>query len=120
MSGWIGVDLDGTLAHYEEWVGPAHIGEPIWQMVQRVKWWLTEGREVRIFTARVSHDGTTARCHEAAVARSAIEGWCKEHLGVVLPVTCMKDYAMLELWDDRAVQVRMNTGEPVGYSTRGL
>ena len=22
MSGWIGVDLDGTLAHYDGWKGP--------------------------------------------------------------------------------------------------
>lgn len=29
-------------------------------------------------------------------------------------------YGMIELWDDRAVQVRANTGQPVGESTRGL
>lgn len=27
--GWIGVDLDGTLAHYSGWSDPDHIGEPI-------------------------------------------------------------------------------------------
>jgi hypothetical protein len=27
--GWIGVDLDGTLAHYDGWKGIDHIGEPI-------------------------------------------------------------------------------------------
>lgn len=26
-SGWIGVDLDGTLAGYDGWVGPEHIGK---------------------------------------------------------------------------------------------
>ena len=51
--GWIGVDLDGTLAEYNGWQGPANIGAPIPAMVERVKAWLEEGRDVRIFTARV-------------------------------------------------------------------
>lgn len=50
--GWIGVDLDGTLAHYDGWKGPEHIGAPIPAMVERVKAWLAEGKEVRISTAR--------------------------------------------------------------------
>ena len=54
--GWIGVDLDGTLARYDGWKGPEHIGEPLMPMVERVKAWLAEGREVRIMTARVSPD----------------------------------------------------------------
>lgn len=29
MGGWIGVDLDGTLAEYTGWKGVEHIGEPI-------------------------------------------------------------------------------------------
>jgi hypothetical protein len=29
-----------------------------------------------------------------------------------LEVTCVKDFAMIELWDDRAVGVLMNTGQP--------
>lgn len=36
MFGWIGVDLDATLAHYDRWTGGA-IGEPIPTMVARVK-----------------------------------------------------------------------------------
>lgn len=28
-SGWIGVDLDGTLAVYDEWRGVSHIGAPV-------------------------------------------------------------------------------------------
>jgi hypothetical protein len=27
-------------------------------------------------------------------------------------VTCMKDYGMIQLWDDRAVRVVENTGQP--------
>lgn len=101
--GWIGVDLDGTLAHYDTWRGPGHIGEPIVPMVERVKRWLDEGHAVRVFTARVSDD-------PAGVAAKAIARWCSKHIGVPLPITCVKDYQMIELWDDRAIQVIPNTG----------
>lgn len=113
QSGWIGVDLDGTLAHYDGWSGPIVIGQPVPAMLERVKDWLAEGRDVRIFTARVSHDGSSERKYDAAMAHMAIEHWCLRHLGRKLPVTNVKDYDMVELWDDRAVQVRKNTGEPV-------
>ena len=106
-SGWIGVDLDGTLAEYGGWIGPGHIGEPVPEMLERVKNWLAEGTEVRIFTARayMDRDGS---------ARRAIEDWCDLHIGQRLAVTNVKDYAMIELWDDRAVQVEMNTGKRIG------
>ncbi len=105
MRGWIGVDLDGTLAHFDEWEGIDSIGKPILPMVNRVKAWLTEGIEVRIFTARVS-----GSLSQAAQARAPIERWCLEHIGQVLPITATKDFGMYELWDDRAVQVECNTG----------
>lgn len=109
MTGWIGVDLDGTLATYDRWRGPSHIGEPVQLMVERVKRWLADGYDVRIFTARVGPqpDG------EDLVARSAIEAWCREHLGQVLKVTATKDYGMVELWDDRCVQVVPNLGHRI-------
>jgi hypothetical protein len=118
MKGWIGVDLDGTLAVYHTWQGPTEIGPPVDLMLARVKQWLAEGEDVRIFTARVSHDGTPARALQAQEARKAVGAWCKQWLGVVLPVTCVKDWSMVELYDDRAVQVEKNTGRLVGYSTR--
>jgi len=109
---WIGVDLDGTLAYYDRWQGVEHIGAPVPAMLKRVKRWLKDGKIVKIFTARVSDvDGETARKY--------ITAWCKEHVGEVLEVTNVKDFAMLELWDDRAVQVEMNTGRALGRSTRG-
>jgi hypothetical protein len=104
VSGWIGVDLDGTLAEYGGWKGPTHIGAPVPRMLARVQRWMEEGQEVRIFTARVSGpDGDEARKH--------IQDWLLEHLGVSIPVTNEKDYGMVELWDDRAIQIRVNTGE---------
>lgn len=118
--GWIGVDLDGTLAEYYEWKGPDQIGPPVPEMLQRVKDWLAKGFDVRIFTARVYAGDSIERRLEAQKARKAIWDWCVEHLGIALPITCEKDFGMIELWDDRCVQVEQNTGRPVGRSTRGL
>ena len=106
VSGWIGVDLDGTLAEYHGWKGVDHIGSPIPLMVDRVKKWLSDGVSVKIFTARVY--GTQRKS-----ALPHIEKWCIENIGKVLPVTCEKDFGMVELWDDRCVQVRINTGVEV-------
>lgn len=103
---WIGVDLDATLAHYTEWKDDGSVGAPISVMVGRVKVWLAEGREVRIMTARVSHDNPAENNKQWLI----IEAWCREHIGTVLPITCKKDMMMIELWDDRAVQVIPNTG----------
>lgn len=106
MSGWIGVDLDGTLAEYGGWKGPDHIGAPIPRMVERVKAWLAEGKAVKIFTARVWGDDRDG-------VAEIIQAWCKQHIGQELEVTCAKDYGMIELWDDRAVQVEPNTGRRI-------
>lgn len=112
MKGWIGVDLDGTLARYDGWQGAEHIGEPVPAMLERVKGWLMEGREVRIFTARVWHDGTPERIREVDAAKHAIRRWCLKHIGTALPATCVKDFGMVQLWDDRAVRVIPNSGSP--------
>ena len=110
QQGWIGVDLDGTLAHYEGWDN-GRVGAPIPAMVNRVKGWLAEGRPVKIVTARVA--GGPRNAALVAAQREIIQNWCYEHLGRRLEVTNEKDYAMLQLWDDRCVQVVPNTGEPV-------
>lgn len=113
--GWVGVDLDRTLAVYETpWRGPLHIGPPIPKMVARVRRHLAEGREVRIFTARVCVvSGTEATVENALLADRAIRAWCLEHIGQELPVTCMKDFQMDFMYDDRAIQMIANTGERV-------
>lgn len=110
-NGWIAVDLDGTLAEYNGWVHELTIGKPIPTMVERVKLWLAEGKQVRIFTARVSlAEGNRARATPNAI-RIAIEEWCRVHIGSILPITNEKDFGMIELWDDRCVQVVPNTGQ---------
>ena len=120
MNGWIGVDLDGTLATYAGWSGGTVIGLPVPRMVTRVKQWLAEGKDVRIFTARVyGLNSQNPRIYSEAWKQArAIEAWCLEHIGAKLPVTNEKDYAMTELWDDRAVQVVPNTGETVAEHAR--
>jgi hypothetical protein len=102
MRGWIGVDLDGTLALYDGFKGPEIVGDPVPKMMERVRAWLAEGREVRIFTARVAGGDE--------YSREVIQNWCEAHGLPRLAVTNEKDYGMVELWDDRAVQIVPNTG----------
>ena len=105
MNGWIGVDLDGTLAKYDGWQGADSIGKPVTAMLQRVLCWLSQGIEVKIFTARVSSHNPSKE-----ISQKAIDAWCLEYIGKILPVTAEKDYGMIELWDDRCVQVIPNEG----------
>lgn len=103
--GWIGVDLDGTLAENVRWLGSEHVGKPIQVMVDRVKMWLSQGVRVKIFTARVSFDDYN---------ESVIREWLKSvGLPEDLEITNIKDGLMEELWDDRCVQVKKDTGTPV-------
>jgi hypothetical protein len=101
---WIGVDLDGTLAYYHGWRGVEHIGDPVPAMLERVKGWIAEGIEVRIFTARICHP------RKRRVAIKTINAWCAQHGLPRLAITNVKDFQMLELWDDRAVRVETNAG----------
>ena len=101
--GWIGVDLDGTLAHYDGWQGVENIGGPIEVMVNRVQRWIENGWEVKIVTARVAYDDPDG-------ARPHIKEWL-EQVGLPdLQITNVKDYGMIVLWDDRCVTVEKNTG----------
>jgi hypothetical protein len=112
-NGWIGVDLDGTLAFYDKWRGAGHIGDPIPLMAARVSGWIKSGVDVRIFTARVSDKTTAMNGDSINKVMSIIQDWTFDNFGVRLPITCQKDYDMVQLWDDRAVQVVPNSGERV-------
>lgn len=103
--GWIGVDLDGTLARLEK---GRHIGRPVAPMMARVKYWIGSGREVRIFTSRADDPLEVAR----------IKDWLAQHGLPDLEVTNKKDNRMVALWDDRAVKVIENQGIPVFPSKR--
>jgi hypothetical protein len=113
---WIGVDLDGTLAKsVAPQTGKVEIGRPVYRMVQLVRAWLADGKDVRIFTARVNPNQYPV---EAILSRRAIEAWCERHLGQILPVTYEKDREMALLFDDRARQVERDTGRVLGGQLR--
>lgn len=118
MKGWHGVDLDGTLAHYEGW-SDGQIGAPIPKMAARVRTWIANDEEFAIVTARVSvpaglfGEVRRQREEEVKVQRVLIREWVFQHFGVWVRVTSEKDFAMIDLYDDRAIQVIPNTGERV-------
>ena len=97
---WIGVDLDGTLAEATAWQGMDHIGPPVPLMLRRVRLWLEQGMRVKIVTARAGDPAGLA----------ATQAWLKAQGLPELEVTDRKDFGMIELWDDRAIQVVQNTG----------
>jgi hypothetical protein len=99
---WIGVDLDGTLAHYTVFKGrdANDIGEPIPKMVEKVKALIEKGKKFKVLTARGEFPETIP----------GIQDWC-EKAGIGRPeVTNKKDWAMEQLWDDRVRKVVQNTG----------
>ena len=130
MDPWIGVDLDGTLVTYDGWQGVEHVGEPIELMCDRVREWLAEGKTVKIFTARVTKPENARNLFEIIkhnnIVRKSIDEFSMKEFGVELEITNIKDFGMIELWDDRAIQVVPNTGQLMidehyqdGWSDRG-
>jgi hypothetical protein len=107
-SPWIGVDLDGTLARDLGSKRGDEIGSPIEPMLARVQKWIAEGRTVKIFTARASSPRQVA----------AIKEWLASCGLPELEVTNVKDHRMIELWDDRCVQVTTNLGEPISTKVK--
>ena len=104
------MDLDGCLAHWEpgETYDASKIGKPIKPMMDRVKRWLAEGKEVIIFTARVGEAGAFPHIHK----------WLREQGIPDLTVTNKKGREIGEIWDDRAIAVERNTGKILGGKTK--
>ena len=105
----IAVDLDGTLAEQESPYDPTRIGKPIPAMVNRVIKWLRQGKKIVILTARLNSQTHTKR--QLLFTRKLIEHWTKKYLGKALPCTAEKHASMAVIYDDRAVQVKRNTGK---------
>jgi hypothetical protein len=103
------VDLDRTLAFFDEWKGATNIGEPIPAMLQKVKEWLAKGDEVVIFTARICPDGRYTKKEEVEPAIKAVKEWCVRHVGEELDVTCQKGVCDV-IFDDRCEHIDINTG----------
>jgi hypothetical protein len=126
--GWIGFDFDGTLAEWGEGTSNpgdvCRIGKPILPMVLRLRQHVTQGDEVKIFTARVG-PATDQECWVNSRQRcptlwdwqewqtQMIHDWMVEHVGYTLPITATKDFHMYLLYDDRCKQVVSNTGAVV-------
>ena len=92
---WYGVDYDKTLVDEN--------GQPIHHMVSKVKKALHEGKDVRIFTARVSSGDT-----------QEVDDFCKYHFDRNLPITNVKDPEMEELWDDKTVNPETSMLQGIG------
>ena len=135
--GWYGFDLDGTLAVYDGWRGIDHIGAPVAPMVALIQnlYFLPPGRRVKILTARVAPrpnvetlpnpylenhwcieepDERPWTMKSTWTALEFIQDWCWRVLGFVPEITHEKDHLMLNLFDDRVVQVEPNTGKILG------
>lgn len=121
IKGWIGFDLDGTLAIYypSSW-DCMLIGKPIATMVEKAQAYHRLGYEIRIFTARVACSFCEGNCKEKCEAaienkqvRNLIEDWGEFVLGFKVKATCVKDYEMIMLYDDRCTQVITNMGRIV-------
>lgn len=108
--GWTGIDLDRSIAYYYSGDllenGPLYIGAPIPDGVAFAKRLLREGIDLRIFTARVAEPDQEL----LAKIREAIEQWCLEHIGRVLPITNVKDWHCDMIYDDKATGMIPNTG----------
>lgn len=97
---WVGVDLDGTLAYFDEKMTIDTIGEPVPAMLAHVKKMITNKIKVKIFTARAGDPEQLP----------LIRQWLKNNDLPELEITNIKDYYMRVLYDDRCVQVEKNTG----------
>jgi hypothetical protein len=109
QKGWIGIDLDGTLAKIDH--SPDNrIGEPVPKMMTRLSQLIQEGYRIKIFTARASEPSEII----------LVKKWLTENGLPELEITNVKDYGMLLLYDDRAIQVIPNTGEIVENNREGI
>ncbi len=97
---WVGVDLDGTLAVWDNRSSLDRIGSPIPAMLSYVQRMKNNGVRVKIFTARAGDPDQIPK----------IEKWLAKNGLPGLEITNVKDYYMERLYDDRALQVEKNTG----------
>ena len=97
---WIGVDLDGTLAHWDNASSLDRIGKPIPSMLSFVHRMVENGLRVKIFTARAGEPSQLP----------LIRRWLHSNGLPSLEITNVKDYGMQRLYDDRSIQVEKNTG----------
>lgn len=111
---WVGFDLDSTLSVTKGYKGWDHIGDPVKPMIEKVKYYLSQGVIVKVFTARVGEASLKINGITFKDIEKVIQDWTEKHIGVRLPVTSEKDCFMIKFYDDAAVQVIPNEGKIVG------
>ena len=113
---WIGVDFDATLAYdIPNRTDLYELGKPIPEMVNRVRDWIGKGFTVKILTARMNKYSHLGFERDVEKMRDLLKAWSREHIGIALECTNIKDGFMEVLWDDRAVQVSRDTAYPIAY-----
>ena len=104
---WVAMDLDGTLAYYDYWRGYKHIGKIIPKakklLLEEIENGIKNNYIVKIFSARAC----------VPEHKQYVEQWLKDNGLPELEVTNIKDHGMRRLYDDRAIQIKRNTGEIV-------
>jgi hypothetical protein len=100
FDGFIGVDFDGTLVT-ENWP----YGKPIMPMIEKVREWIAEGREVVIFTA---------------APRPQITEFCKKWFGRALRQTNIKETGCNAWVDDRHILVERDTGRIISNDSDAI
>jgi len=112
--GWVGFDLDGTLAKYDHFEGWDKIGDPIEPMIEMVKSIRRRGIICKVWTARASVASRAINNLTFEQVESVIKRWTLEHIGEELDVVTEKDCHMLCAVDDSVIQVEKNTGKILG------
>ncbi len=97
---WVGVDLDGTLAVWDNKSTLDRIGPPVPAMLTFVQRMVDNGIRVKIFTARAGEVSHVPK----------VRTWLEKNNLPPLEITNVKDYGMERLYDDRGIQVEKNTG----------
>ena len=99
-NGFIGVDFDGTLVTENN-----PCGKPIMPMIDKVREWIAEGREVVIFTA---------------APRPQITEFCKKWFGRALRQTNIKERGCNAWVDDRHILVERDTGRIISNDSDAI
>lgn len=98
---FVGFDLDGTLAKRQKEFDINSVGEPVPKMIAQLRKHLKAGDTVKIFTARASTAGCKPPIHKFLKAQGLPK----------LEITNVKTPGLTKLYDDRAVGVKVDTGE---------
>ena len=107
---WVGVDLDGTLSRTDNpghFSPPYPLGEPIPEMLLLVKSLLDAGVRVKIFSARA--------CEPKSIP--VVQAWAERHGLGPLEVTNQKDFDLIRFYDDRAIAMVPNAGQPAALDS---